>query len=258
MFVSKIDYGRKVDIGRGTPYGRPGPHRSHCHPQRFRKKNFSNFQNFGCSTWNIKPNVPRKHRRPLLHHQPLNKAEAALKKAGILSSTAEDHKAWFNEGKRLPLPKDLEKMVLHVLSLCCYGSQDLQSVRDWLKTYDFGEKTNLSWDQVVIYRVFCVWLDLFDGFRDFVKADIDELRRWQRDGERELFSSLEEGRRKMALKLIGLYHLASAAECLDGGDRVKFDFHIRASASVFPDVEWGHLVHWLHAASRVLVEEVVS
>ena len=193
-----------------------------------------------------------------MQNQQLEKAETALKKAGIIASTPDEHLTWFHEGKNGPLPSGQEALAIHVLLLCCYGCKDSRGLKEWLNGREFEESDNMSWDQLVLHVVFCTWVDIFEGFRGFARENIDQLRSNQVEGERGLFEGMESGKRQMARKLVFLYCLAAASECIDAGDAVGFDRYIRLASSSAVSVEWGNLVNWLHVAGRVLLEEVLS
>jgi len=175
------------------------------------------------------------------------------------------------------VPATPQEMVFHVLHLSAlaYVGDRWADLRRWLvdNVQQVGAPSvaDVGWDLRVLYRVYDGWLRLFrkDSWNDLhaIAEIIAFLREEQQQHESKLLGGDSSPQSQaMALRLVGLYHLARATELLasfmlqgagtEGRIETQLDMHFEKgikAASACSDLVFEVLLRWLHAAARRMV-----
>ncbi len=185
--------------------------------------------------------------------------------------------AWraFDLLRLLDVPQQDEARIFHILHLSAlaYCGDRWSDLRRWYNENPdltgIPSTVDVAWHYRVLYRLFECWVRLFrkNGWNDLhnIQRIVDDLRTDQQSYEATALDSgsdIED--QTMALRLIGLYHLAKATELLAiyvvQGEPVSIstllDKHFEAAAkaaSIAIDPQLELIIRWLHAASRQMV-----
>ncbi len=175
----------------------------------------------------------------------------------------------------MPCPETNLKRLLHVLevsALACCGER-WSDLRRWYRENDeilrVPEVDGEDWDRRLLYRIFGCWIRLFrrDGWSELhaIQQVIAGLREEQQEHESKLVATAEkDGNRAVAFHLVALYHWAKATELLSvyltQGDppeiERELDRHFEpgvVAAEATRDMRLATVLHWLHAAAKVIV-----
>lgn len=172
----------------------------------------------------------------------------------------------------LPIPLDTDQRLLHVLHLAglAYVGERWTDLRRWFSdqkhAIEIPSVADVDWDKRLLYRVFECWVRLLR------KKDWDDLEqisqiilglRNDQSAFENKFIDKSDGSEgaSLALRLVGLYHLAKATECLavymlQGNPPSIYsllDQHFEAAskaAQAGRDTQFEMVLRWLHVASR--------
>lgn len=173
------------------------------------------------------------------------------------------------------VPQKDEARIFHILHLSAlaYCGDRWSDLRRWYNEnpdlIGIPSTADVAWHYRVLYRLFECWVRLFrkNGWNDLhdIQRIVGDLREDQQSYEATaLHSGSDIEDQTMALRLIGLYHLAKATELLAiyvvQGEPVSIgtllDKHFEAAAkaaSIAIDPPLELIIRWLHAASRQMV-----
>lgn len=181
----------------------------------------------------------------------------------------------FDIRRLLPIPGNTDErlfFVLHVSALAYCGDR-WSDLRRWYNEHaeklEAPSVADVSWDERILFRLFHCWIRLFrkNGWDDLdrIRETIAGLRDDQQTMEaRRLQNGSETADRKMALRLIALYHWAKSTETLANymlqGEPTdlfaQIDRHFEAAvkaATASGDAQLEIILRWLHAAGRIMV-----
>lgn len=175
----------------------------------------------------------------------------------------------------MPCPETTLERLLHVLevsALACCGER-WSDLRRWYRENDqilrVPEVEGEDWDRRLLYRIFGCWIRLFrrDGWSELhaIQQVIAGLREEQQEHESKLVATAEkDGNRAVAFHLVALYHWAKATELLSvyltqgtpPEIERELDTHFEhgvIAAEATRDRRFAMVLHWLHAAAKVIV-----
>lgn len=175
----------------------------------------------------------------------------------------------------MPCPETTLRRLLHVLevsALACCGER-WSDLRSWYRENEqilqVPEVEGEDWDRRLLYRIFGCWIRLFrrDGRSELnaIQQVIAGLREDQHEHESKLLATAEkDGDRAVAFHLVALYHWARATELLSvyltQGDppeiERELDTHFEhgvVAAEATRERLLATVLHWLHAAAKVIV-----
>lgn len=168
--------------------------------------------------------------------------------------------------------------VLHLAGLAYCGDR-WTDLKRWLSDNDIGAIDTYSyssWDTQLLYSIFSAWVRLLrkDSWQDLndIAPLIQELREKQKVYEGKYLNSASNSSsgdgRRLAFRLVALYHWARATECiaeymLQGSPssvvtilNQHFEPAVKA-ASASQDSRFEMILRWLHVASRKMVANSV-
>ncbi|MCY4233756.1 MAG: DEAD/DEAH box helicase [Bacteroidetes bacterium] len=174
-----------------------------------------------------------------------------------------------------PVPSQLSKRLFFVLQLSsiAYCGDRWNDLRRWYKknkdSLTVPSVAEQPWDRRILYRLFDCWVRLFrkDGWDDLdrVREIIADLRQDQKSFERDCLQNGSDIENKaMALRLIALYHWATATEILakymlQGEPSIPlnqldmhFDNAVKA-ATASGDIQHEMILYWIRASARIMV-----
>lgn len=174
-----------------------------------------------------------------------------------------------------PLPKSEEQRILHVLHVgsLAYCGDRWSDLKRWFsdnpESVLVPEQKSVSWDKLILFKLFDCWVRLFrkNSWDDLsrIAEIISELRSEQKVYEANWINQNAESLgAALALRLTSLYHAAKATERLAlymlQGEPVsiqkELDQHFEAAikaANTSRDNQLEMLLRWLHLSSRKMV-----
>jgi len=182
----------------------------------------------------------------------------------------------FELRRLFPLPSQTEERIFHVLHLSslAYCGDRWSDLRRWFFDMDTEltapSVADVPWDRRLLYRLYDCWLRMFRkrGWDDLdrIREIIAGLREDQKFHEVNVLNNgNNHADRAMAFHLIALYHWAKATELLavymlqgepaDIGTKLDTHFENAVEAAIASqDSQLEVLLHWLHVASRQMIE----